>query len=302
MTPTSAPKIRGYLLGKLTAEEEAGLEELYFADPELVAEVWAVFADLTEQYLGGEMSETERSQFESRLHRSPAMREMFENEKALFSFAPAALAEADRTETSLAGASSPPRSRWFGWRRNRPFQFAALAAASVLFAAGFWLVWQLRKTPPANSDQAAVDRKDDAANQSTPQPSPLPSPPPRATTARNNQATNAAFFLSAQSFRSGRSGAAAPVLTIPKQAQTVRLELELMNSDAARYSATLQSESNETIRKWEKLSPQRSPTLDKIALRLPAALLAESSYVLKISSGAGSETFTQQYRFAVQRR
>jgi hypothetical protein len=267
-----------------------------------VAEVWAVFADLTEQYLCGELSETERSQFESRLRRSPAMRKMFENEKALFSFAPAALPEPERAETSPAVESSRSRSRWFDpmvWLGARPFQIAALSAGGLL-AAGLWFVWQSRKTPPPNSDQIAARREDDAANKSTPQPALNPSPAPQpATTPRHNQATVATFFLSAQLFR---SGADAPVLTIPRQAQTVRMELELMNSDAARYSAALQSESGETIRKWENLSPQRSPSLDKIVLRLPAALLAESSYVLKISSGAGGETFTQQYRFTVQRR
>jgi hypothetical protein len=185
------------------------------------------------------------------------------------------------------------------WLGARPFQIAALSAG-VLLTAGLWFVWQSRKASPPNSDQIAARREDDAANKSTPQPALNPSPAQTpAATPRHNQATVATFFLSAQLFRSGGD---APVLTIPRQAQTAQLELELMNSDAARYSATLLSESNETIRKWEDLSPQRSPSLDKIVLRLPAALLTESSYVLKISSGAGGEAFTQQYRFAVKRR
>lgn len=306
MTQTSAPKIRDYLLGRLTAEEEASLEERYFADPDCVAEVWAVFAELSEQYLGGELAETERSQFENRLRRSPAMREMFENEKALFRYAHVALPEAVRMETSLASESSPPRSRWFGpivWRGNRAFKFAALAAASALFVAGSWIVWQAKKTPPTNSDQLAALREDDTANKPTPQPSLHPPPPtqPPATTPNGNQATIATFFLPAQGFR---SGAEVPALTIPNEARTVRLELELASSDAARYSAALQSESNETIRKWEALSPRRSQPFNRIVLQLPAALLTDASYVLKVSSVAmaNREAFTQQYRFTVKRR
>lgn len=303
MTTTPAPKIRDYLLGRLAADEEARLEELYFSDPDSVAEVWAVFAELSEQYLDGELAETERSQFENRLRLSPTLREMFENEKALSRHANAALPEAAGLESPLASESSPPRSRWFGplaWRGNWPFKFAAWATASALVVAGFWIVWQAKKTPPTNSEQLAARQKDGTANQPTPQPSlrPTPTQPPAATP-RGSQTTIATFFLPAQGFR---SGAEAPVLRVPKQARIVRLELELAGSDAARYSAALQSESNETIRKWESLSPQRSLSLDKIVLQLPAALLAESSYVVKLNAVADANAFTQQYRFAVERR
>ena len=297
MTDALAPKIRAYLLCSLSAEEEAGLEELYFADPEQVAEVWAVFADLSEQYLGGQLSEVERSQFENRLRRSPAMREMFENEKALFTYAPATLPEREREETPPAVQSSPLRSRRFDRWGGGLLRFAALSA-SLLLVAGLWFAWQSRRTP--SPDPLTARHQDDAANKSTPQPALTPSPaPPPAATPRHTEATVATFFLSAQLFR---TGADAPALTIPQQARTVRLELGLADSADARYSAALQSESNETIREWENLAPQRSPTLDKIVLRLPAALLAESSYVLKLSSGAGSEALTQQYRFVVKRR
>lgn len=305
MIPISTPKIRDYLLGNLPAEKETSLEELYFADSECVDEVWSVFADLCEQYLDGKLPETERAQFEDLLRRSPVMREMFENEKALFTCTPAVLPEADQTAPRLANQSSPPLARRFGWWNNRRLKFAALAAASVLFVAGFWLVWQSKKTPPANSDQvAAHHNNEDAANQSVSQPSlqPSPTPPFPATVSRDNQATIATYFLPAQGFRSGAG--TAPVLAIPNQVLTVRLELQLMSGDAARYSAVLLSESNETIQKWESLSPQHRPSLDNIVLRLSAPLLTESNYIIKIrpSADTDSDAFAQQYRFSVKRR
>lgn len=82
----------------------------------------------------------------------------------------------------------------------------------------------------------------------------------------------------------------------------MRLELELMNSGAARYSATLQSETNKTLQSWESLSPQRGSTLNKIVLRLPAHLLSESGYSVKIKPLGGDEAFTQEFRFTVKRR
>ncbi len=299
MTEASTTKIRNYLLGNLTAEAEAGLEELYFAKPEYVAELWAVFADLAEQYQSGQLSESERLQFENRLQRSPKLREMFENEKALFSYA--ASAEKGRTESSPAVKSQPRRSRWFSWWNNRPLQIAAFSFG-VLIAVGFWFVWQSRNASPTDSDQIAIDRRDDAASKPIPQPlfDPSPTPQPTASPTDKNQTTVATFFLSAQMFRSETDS---PIIAFPKQTRDLRLELELATGDFPLYSAALQNESGETIRQWKTLSAQRSASADKIVLRFPAALLAEANYVVKITplGGADNEAFAQQYRFTVKR-
>lgn len=305
MTPASAPKIKDYLLGRLTSEEETSLEETLFTDPDCVAEVWAVFADLSEQYLCGELPETERSQFERRLERSPALREMFENERALFRYAAKELPETHRATAAPVAITSPPRSRRFdlkGWLGTRPWSVAALSLAALL-AAGLLFFWQLRKTPADNLDQTAVVRQDDVAPTPIPQPSlsPSPSPQPSVATSHDSQTAIATFFLPAQLLR---SGADAPRLTIPRQTRTVQLELQLMNSDSARYSATLQVEPAETIREWKALSPQGRAPFDKIVLRVPAGRLAEASYIVTIRpiDGPDSQGFSQQYRFTVVRR
>lgn len=301
MTEDSIAKIRNYLLGNLTAEEEAGLEELYFSDANYVAELWAVFADLSEQYQSRRLAESEQSQFERRLERSPKLREMFENEKALFAYAASVAPGKERTEFSTAITPPPPRFRWFRWRENRPLQIAALSFG-VLLVAGFWFVWRSVDIPATDNDQIAINRKDDAVDQTIPQTSltPSPTPQPIASPSVNKQANIATFFLSAQMFR---SEADLPVLAVPKQAREARLELELATGDFSAYSATLQNESGETIRQWSDLSPQRSTNMSKIVLRFPAALLAESGYIVKIKpvGNADAEAFAQQFRFTADR-
>ncbi len=302
MTPASTPHIKDYLLGRLNVEDEARLEQRYFADAECVDEIWAVFAELSEQYLCGELTAAERAEFETRLRSSPALREMFENEKALFGYAPAVLPEAAQIPFASTPQSPKLHSGFFRRLTIKPLNPLRLAVlgAGLLLLVGLWFVRQAWKTPANDSDTTAIERND-----ATPAPTPLllPSPTP-SSTPRGSQAVVATFFLPVQALR---AGAEAVVLNLPAQTQTLRLELELMSGDFARYSATLQSGSAEsagTLREWKSLSPQRRASFDKIVLRLPAALLTESSYLIKLKpmDGAGSDAFEQQFRFTVAKR
>lgn len=294
MTPASSLQIKDYLLGRFTAEEETRLEELYFADPELVGELWAIFAELGEQYLQGELAESERAQFERRLQQSPVLREMFENEKALHRYAPEAIAA---QAPSRPAAAIPTRSRWSEWFRVRPVRLIALSAA-VLLVAGTWLVWRARTIPPSPSEQIAAVPTASVTASPTLQPAPVASPPPAATPSRETVATVATFFLPPQSLRSAEE---APTLSMARQTQLVRLELQLMNSDAPSYSAVLLSDSSKPIREWKTVLPQRSPSGDTVVLRVPVSLLTESNYIVKLRYAAGSEPFTQQFRFTIAR-
>ena len=294
MTPASSLQIKDYLLGRFTAEEETRLEELYFADPELVGELWAIFAELGEQYLQGELAEPERAQFERRLQQSPALREMFQNEQALHRYA---AEETAAQAPSRPTAAIPPRSRWSEWLRVRPFRLIALSAV-VLLVAVAWLVWRARTIPPSPSEQIAAVPAASVTASPTLQPAPVASPLPAATPAHDNPVNVASFFLPPQSFRSAGD---APTLSIARQTQLVRLELQLMNSDAPSYSAVLLTDSFKPIREWKTALPQRSPSGDTVVLRVPVSLLTESNYIVKLRYAAGSEPFTQQFRFTIAR-
>lgn len=297
MTPASSATIKDYLLGRLNAEQETELEELYFSDPQSVAEVWAVFAELSEQYLCDELTRAERSQFDRRLQRSPTLRQMFENEKALFDYAPTATANAGQDE--ISAVKTALRTRRFDWlriRHSRPLRFALLSV-SLLLAVGLWFIWQLNQAAiPASDQPVAVQNHRDAET-----PTPAPSLPASPSPTNAKPAVVATFFLPIQSLRAATD---APVISIPQQAQSVRLELQLMGGDSPSYSAALLSETSRTIREWKTLSPQHGNATNSIVLRLPAALLTESSYVVKLKpiDGLGGEAFSQQFRFTIAKR
>lgn len=298
MALVSSLTIKDYLLSRLSAQQETELEELYFADPASVDEIWAVFAELSEQFLRGELPAIEQSQFELRLQRSPFLREMFENEKALFDYSLANSAKMVHTgkmpETNVALMKPQLYWRWFEWLRIKPLRFA-MVSIGLLFATGIWFVWQ-RKTAPASDQIVVVQGRNSIKTPPLPAFSPSPSPSAIYPT-RQQQTSVATFFLPVQSFR---SGAEATVLTIPRQTQFVRLEFQLLGNDSSSYSAMLMSESGKPIREWKPLSPQQSKAADKIVLRVPAALLPESNYVVKLRPiGADDEAFTQQFRFTV---
>src|SRR4030095_1708129 len=111
MSGTSA--IRGYLLGDLPESRAEEIERWYFGNSQGVDEVWAVFAEIAEEYLSGDLSASEARRVEQKLRSSPALREMFENEKALHNYAARNTSGASRevkTDNSTAG----------GWRKLSP--------------------------------------------------------------------------------------------------------------------------------------------------------------------------------------
>src|SRR5262249_270740 len=108
--------IRSYLLGDQSGAEE--IESWYFAVPQRVDEVWGVLSLIAEGYRRGACAEGESGRFEQTLRSAPALREMFENEKALYEYAARAAAGASRraeTAHQIAGDG-----------RKRPWPRAAL--------------------------------------------------------------------------------------------------------------------------------------------------------------------------------
>ena len=63
-----------YLLGSLTEEEQADVEDRTFANPDFLIAVEAAEADLIDAYVRGDFSETERRSFEQRFLVSPERR------------------------------------------------------------------------------------------------------------------------------------------------------------------------------------------------------------------------------------
>jgi hypothetical protein len=126
--------IREYLLGDLPESEAERIESWYFADGQAVDEVWAAFGEIAEEDLSGALSENEARRFEQRLRSSPALREMFENEKAIRDYA-------NRLATTESRQIKSDDSVAGGWRQWRLpamfFKSPRLVAAGVVALISF---------------------------------------------------------------------------------------------------------------------------------------------------------------------
>src|SRR5215470_17454705 len=130
-----------YLLGDLPEEAQIQVEDRAFSDPEYLRLIEAVEADLIDSYVQGEMSSSERRQFESRFLVSPQRRKKVEFARALARVA---------TESKLVAAgleARQPSVARYSWRealvqllrgRSPAFQLAMTAVVLILAAVVSW--------------------------------------------------------------------------------------------------------------------------------------------------------------------
>ena len=72
-----------YLLGELSEQEQAALEEKYFSDPQVFNEVLKVESELVDAYARGQLSTEMRERFEQSYLKHPARRNRVEFARAL---------------------------------------------------------------------------------------------------------------------------------------------------------------------------------------------------------------------------
>src|SRR5262245_665014 len=155
--------IRKYLLGDLPESEAERIEKWYFADGQAVDEVWAAFGEIAEERLSGVLPENEARRFDQRLRSSPALREMFEIEKALCNYAA-------RNTVEISGQVKGDDPVPGGWRLSAMFFKAprlmlvsvaaliAIGALGVWFGPGFRLMGPESRNP-AGSQQAKTQEQ-----------------------------------------------------------------------------------------------------------------------------------------------
>lgn len=301
--------IRNYLLARLPEAEAESIESWYFTGGQAVDEVWAVFSEMCEEYLSGALSESEARRFEQRLQSSPALRQMFENEKGLH----------DRAAGIVPGASRQIQSKNSGrpqWRLSATFfkpsrLMAALAVA--LIALGALITWfALRPREGANpeSPQQAVARAS-VDPQRPPQSgggendkSVEGKIPPKAQPGQRKSASGIRrpFLLLATGTREGESK---QTLLIPARLETVQIELELPTDNCAVYSAVLQTESGEELQRWKGLRARRSDSTLRVAqLSVSADSLKDAGYAISLEcvSRLKDSASGWRYLFRTERR
>jgi len=333
---TEIATIRKYLLGDLPELEVERIERWYFADSQAVDEVWAAFGEIAEERLNGALPENETRRFEQRLRSSPALREMFENEKALRDYAARITTGVSRQvegDDPVDGGSRQWRlsAMFFKAPRLMLVSFAALIALGVL---GVWfgpVAWfermPLGSQNPSNSQQAKTQEQKEPRGVAQPtvdsQKSPgseryandgpaerkkgAPSQPDQNKSAPGTDPrTTATFLLLAAGTRGEENN---PALEISTRTETIQLELEPPTDDCAVYSVVLQTESGEKLQQWENLQARRDDSTLKVAMlkvvriRISTRPLKNAVYVIRLecASSFNNPASATQYRFKLKK-
>lgn len=135
--------IAQYLLGELPEERQVEIEDRAFSDGEFMATITSVENDLIDEYVRGEMTETDRRRFESRFLASESRRKRVEFARALAQLLPETRVTERETRTV-----SVTRSSWrdalaaFFHGLNPAGRFGLAAATLLILLGGAWLITQ----------------------------------------------------------------------------------------------------------------------------------------------------------------
>ena len=299
-----------YLLGALSVSEAEAVEARYFDDPDFLCELLAARDDLLDAGLRSELSTLEAQQLSVRLQVLPALR----NQAAFAHSLQQALAQPvggnGRAGTATASAVSKltasafitPRKIWFA-----PPRWIWTAAALCLLLGAVWVVLNLTERGRTNSSQKVAQLPLPVTSSGLPSAKQTPDLPPALTvavtpvppspkaplpvvkqspTVSKRGASVATFVLSAGLVRTTQD---APELELAATVKTINLQLELAPPLERPQRALLQNEAGVLV--WQQ-SPLRLQVYNGVRVAicsLPAHVLSEGPYQLRLWQASGSE-------------
>lgn len=322
-------RLVGYLLGRLTEEEQERVENFYFGDAENLELLAAVEDELIDSYVRGELGPLERERFEDFFLRSPERRERVENARALDAFVKKTSGDVSVKQSS--GASATRSAPLTHPRFKRAAFWLPLAACLLLTAGGAFLVYKMlgarrqdeaAQSRPADANrvvqptpqQQPTSRQPDAADvrettsQSEPDPQDkanAPTPAPTATATRPTPPRHGSVVASVLlTAGASRGGGQSPTLNIGQGADRVKLLAEVSNQGYQGYEAVLRTaEGAEVWRGGVKPGGRKQETA-VIILTPPARVFRSGDYTLSVTGlrTDGGTDAAGEYQFRVSRR
>jgi hypothetical protein len=314
-----------YLLGTLSEEERAHLEEGYFSDDGKFEELEIAEDELIDRYVRGELSKSDQERFEITLAGSPRVMErvqfarMWKDKLATSKVEPLDVAS---PVTSLRETPREPTNWWnklFGLSSGSRTPRLAIAFSVLLVLLGGtgvlsgWL--RLREeSRRLSAQQAALEQRqreldkqaadlkaqaEQLAKQLSPQPSPSAEPsPPKQVDELSPAPTRPvfAFTLSPGSVRGGGGRD----FKIPTDAVNVQVSLEVRDTDYASYRATVNRDGRR-VSSSPFLPLQRSASGGRITFNIPAKLLSPADYTISLDgrTSAGQIDSVEDYSFRI---
>ena len=147
--------IERYILGQVSPEERADLEERYFRDSDLFEQMVAAENDLIDSYVRGELSGPARFQFENRFLATPELRERVRAARAIADYHSGATASISPPETGKAITGRRPMMP--------SLRFALAGLALLLVVWGSWMtvanVRLRRELDRLTAERASTERQ-----------------------------------------------------------------------------------------------------------------------------------------------
>lgn len=272
--------LKEYLLGQLTPERGAPLEERLLTDRAFYEELSAAEDELIDLYLEGDLDAADRAAFESHFLSAPERQRKINFARALRRYvateaaAPAeAVEDAADPQAEAPPEAPPPELGPTPLRRNRfPMLFARRPALAFSLAAALLV-------SVAAVSWLAVGRR---TSQSP----------------RNVYAVTLTTGLTRDSGETRR-------VTPPDGADTLRLRLELpADADYASYRFELQTPEGRTVHTGDHLKPAETDGRPAVEADVPTELLPAGDYQLKLSglSTGGDAEPVGRYPFRITAR
>jgi len=249
-----------YLLGQGPPEDSLSLEERLVTDGEFYNELLITEDDLIDQYLSGELSESEQESFENHFLATPERRRKVRFGRAFNKYVIAVEVVPDEDASSedvlegMLDVPKPPPKPWYYLflpSQNPVLSYSLAAALLLIIATASWLA--LRKPIGPSRDPARI----------------------------------LAVTLTPGLTR-GESGGSNR-LTIPADVGTVRLQLELAADEYQAYHAELLSSSGEAILSQNNLKSERINGRLIVPVDVAAGLIQAGDFRLKLSGINTSE-------------
>jgi Flp pilus assembly protein TadG len=276
-----------YLLGNLAEPDQAELERRLLEDGQSFEQLSIAEDELIEEYLQGELSETERERFEGGYLASPALRERLDFARALK--ANLLLRESAQKLRDRAGRSFPG-GRGTALR-------VSLAFALVLVVAGSFISFQyvqtrreldrgvaekadlLRRETELRKQVADLKaRAESLMQEADPARNPASKPKP---ISDHSESVVAAFALTATLVR---DSGVTQTLNLSREVTEVALTLSTREGLPGPFRATLRTVTGSTVWRTRDSSPllaEKPP--GSVTVRIPASRLPNNDYILTLS-------------------
>lgn len=284
-----------YLLGELSEQEQATLEERYFHDPEFFNQVLQIESELVDAYARNRLSAEMRERFEQSYLKHPSRRQRVE-------FARALTTRIDQREESVTGAKTEQLASLVSWKQRllaavggpKPAWRLAMALVILLVAlTGVWW-WQQQRREAAQTEARKEEQQRREREQLAPQPVETPKSeervaqnPPEVVQPSPGSNTNStpplvSLALTVGSVRSA-DGGSTRTLVIPHHTAQAQILLNLKDDSYGRYRVSLQKIGGSEIFTQTNLRPRKTKAGARFIFTVAARQLSSGEYALTLS-------------------